>query len=100
MGDFSGAYLAKKWRSLEPWDEELDPKYVEAKQRFKIDGFKDPMDWLISKYGEEKGNEIGRHAEASHSIEPSWECRDCAVLDEKDHSDRLNERLKKEGWIE
>jgi hypothetical protein len=96
VGDFDGVYLVKKGRRDGPYDEGATSAVERAEARYSEEGFKDPLDWLIREYGETKGKELYCKAELYWSIGKSWECRDCAVLDEDEYFERLNQRRREE----
>jgi hypothetical protein len=62
----------------------------------------DPLEWMIKKYGKKKGKKLFWSAELCGQICSSWECRDCAGLDEYEYFEKLQEqhaeknRIKKE----
>jgi hypothetical protein len=94
VGDFTGALLIKKWRRDFPFDEEADSAYKEAKSRYKEEGFENELDYLIHKHGPEKGEELSLRISAYTQIGSSWECRDCAVLDEDEYFEKYDQRKK------
>jgi hypothetical protein len=81
VGDFDGALLVKRWRPDGPYDEDHGG-----------DGFEDPLNWLISEYGEKKGTKFYWKAQFHDSIGKSWECRDCIVLDEAEYFAIMSQR--------
>ena len=92
VGDFTGAYLIKKFRPDGPYDEEAENASREAERKFKEDGFSDPLDWMIDRYGTEKGKRLYYTDMAFHSVGKSWECRDCAILDHNEYHEKLRQR--------
>ena len=93
-GDFTGAYLVKGYRSLGSYDEEAEKTQEEAMRRYEADGFDDPQDWMVDKYGKEKGIEMYYANEACYSVGSSWECRDCIVLDMDEYGEKLRQSKK------
>jgi hypothetical protein len=87
VGDFEGALLVKKFRPAGPYDEEAERAWDDAEKCLSDAGYKDknPLEWLIKKYGEEKGNKFYWSFQAYLQTVSSWECRDCAVLDEYEY---------------
>ncbi len=84
---FIGAYLVKTFRSYLPYDKEAELALDEAEANCK-EG-QSPRQWLIEKYGEEKGNDLNIMGYGSSTVSASWECRDCIVLDEKEYFEKL-----------
>ena len=83
VGDFDGVLLLKRFRRDFPYNEEAERVMNEANE-IVMNG-EDITDqdievWLINKYGKEKGKEFHNYM-LSCQVGPSWECRDCAVLD-------------------
>ena len=58
VGDFTGAYLVKTWRPDGPYDEEAEVNTEKANELYEKDGYDDPEDWLIEKFGKEKGERV------------------------------------------
>jgi hypothetical protein len=92
VGDFAGALLIKKYRRCGPYDEEAEIAYAEAAEKYVEDGLESPMDWLVRKYGKEKGERLNFAVEFHEQISSSWECRDCVVLDNDEYFEKLGER--------
>jgi hypothetical protein len=93
VGDFSGALLIKKFRPDGPYDEEAEKAYNEAEACYKQAGFDDIDGYLTSRYGQEIGERISMAVCFHHSVDKSWECRDCAVLS----TDKYFEKLR-QSW--
>ena len=89
VGDFTGAYLVKKYRPHGPYDEEAELAYEKAQRCYENEGFNNELDYMIHKYGEEKGKMLCQIVEAHGIVGKSWECRDCAVLDTNDYFEKL-----------
>ena len=88
----SDAYLVKRWRPEGPYDEEAEVAAKEARRRYKEEGFCDPLDWMIYKYGAEKGERLYYSDMLQNSIRPSWECRDCFMLNVSAYHEKLSQR--------
>jgi hypothetical protein len=86
--DFSGAMLVKILRFFGPFFEKEESAYKEAQMRFEKEGFPDAEAYLADKYGPEEAQYISGAVEAAGYNSPSWECRDCVLLD-------WNEYIKK-----
>jgi rubredoxin len=84
---FIGTYLIKTFRRDLPLDKEAERALNEAEANCK-EG-QSPRQWLIEKYGEEKGNALNIMGHGSSTVSTSWECRDCIVLDEKEYFEKL-----------
>jgi len=92
VGDFEGALLVKTWRPMGPYDEEAEKATEEAMECFSNEGYEDPLEWMIGKYGEEKGKQLWYSAEAYDATCAEWLCRDCIVLDQHEYFERLRQR--------
>ena len=93
VGDFEGALLVKRWRRDGPYDEEAEEAMREAQKCYQNDGYKEELDWMVDKYGEEKGKKLYWTAMCYGSTGSSWECRDCIVLDQNSYFEKLHQRL-------
>ena len=109
VGDFNGELLVKRWRAEGPYDEEGEKagKEYEKENPLRVkfeqpiaDGVshveyedrEDPISWFINKFGEEKGKRLYYGGMLSSSSRPSWECRDCFILDEDEYFEKLEQR--------
>jgi hypothetical protein len=99
VGDFEGALLIKKWRPAGPYDEEAEKALFQADKCLSDAGRKgeDPIHWMVKVYGKEKGEKLYWSAMAYAATGSSWECRDCAVLDEDEYFEKLKECYLKQG---
>ena len=95
VGDFTGALLVKGYRSVGIYDEEAEKTYDEAERYYEAEGFDDPLDWMIDKYGQEKAMKIYYTVQAYGSVESSWECRDCMVLDMEEYFEKISQWSEK-----
>jgi hypothetical protein len=84
----------KRWRPEGPYDEEAEVAADEARSRYKEDGFCDPSDWMIDKYGAEKGERLYYSDMLQNSIRPSWGCRDCFMLSVNAYHEKRSQRYK------
>jgi hypothetical protein len=94
VGNFEGALLVKRFRRQGPYDEKSVLAMDEAIKLYEADGYSDPHDWLINKYGETDGKNISLNAQLWDCVESSWECRDCIVLDTDEYFERYAERIE------
>ena len=92
IGDFSGELLVKRWRTEAPYDEAADRAWKE----FRKEGPEqdDPFPWFFSKYGRETAIKFYWWEQLYGSLRPSWECRDCIVLDEDEYFEAIDKRSK------
>ena len=99
VGNFEGQLLIKKLRPMGPYDQESETAWAEAMKHFADIGDKDrdPLEWMIQKYGKEKGEHFYWADQLYSQSNKSRECRDCAVLDEDEYFEKLKERYSKEG---
>jgi len=90
VGDFEGALLIKKFRPDGPYDEKAEKAWDKAEKHLADAGCKDkdPLEWLIKKYGKEKGEKFYWSSQAYGQVGKSWECRDCAVLDSDEYFEK------------
>ena len=83
VGDFDGALLVKSFRTMAPRDEKLD-KEVEAIEDWEKFFESDPK----------KAEDLSFYDQVVNTVEASWECRDCIVLDEEEYFKiRFGEKL-------
>jgi hypothetical protein len=111
VGDFSGELLVKKFRPAGPYDEEAMKAWEEYEKEFPLkiiseqpiaDGIShieyeklaEPLHWFIAKFGKNKGEKLYWVGLAYGQVDPSWECRDCAVLDLDQYFEKLKELRK------
>ena len=92
VGDFDGAFLVKTWRRDGPYDNEAVAAMEEAESFYRNEGFKEPLDWMVRKYGKERGEDLHWKAQFWGSVGSSWECRDCIILNEDGYFAKLRER--------
>jgi len=91
VGDFNGALLVKGFRGAGPYDEEAELAISEAERCYETDGFDDPLEWMIDKFGKKKAEGFCFTSEAYHCVGPSWECRDCMCLGDNEYFEKLDE---------
>ena len=91
VGDFDGELLVKKWRAVGPYDEKAEQalKYVEKLMEKEGCAGDDPLNMMIKIYGKDKGERYLFTVEAFSQVGSSWECRDCAVLDEEEYFEQI-----------
>ena len=92
VGDFSGELLVKKFRPDGPFDLEAEEAWEKAQKVTNDED--DPLPWFIANYGEEKGKRLYWAGQLHGSIGKSWECRDCALLDEDEYFEKLRQRYQ------
>jgi hypothetical protein len=86
--------LLKRKRGAGPYDEEAERAYREANNCFEAEGYTDPLDWMVAKYGKEEGERLELMVHAYSCVGSSWECRDCVGLDEDEYFERLRIRFQ------
>jgi hypothetical protein len=95
IGDFDGEFLVKRYRVMGPFDKEAELAAQKVEDLMwkagQTDG--DPLEWFVKIYGEELGKEYYYSNMATSQIESSWECRDCAMLDQNKYIDRRYKRF-------
>jgi hypothetical protein len=91
VGDFTGALLIKKYRWMGPYHEGAEKIFREAKKRYKDEGYKNVYEYLEYEYGPEDAEEIDSLICLSHTVDKSWECRNCAVLDHDEYFEKLRQ---------
>jgi hypothetical protein len=94
-GDFSGELLVKIFRPDGPYDAEAEEAWEKA-QKLTNDG-DDPLPWFIATYGEDKGKRLYWAGQLHGSIGKSWECRNCAIMDDDEYFEKLNQRYQERG---
>lgn len=101
VGDFQGVYLGKSFRRPMVYDEEAAFATMEAERRYKSDGYEDPLDWLINKYGKNEGQRLYEVAAIGSTVGKSWECRECIGLDFYEYLERrFQARVKRGDYTE
>ena len=85
VGDFSGALLVKNFRPDGPYYEEVAKAVTEADKNYVDAGYKEPLDWVINKYGTQKAEGMYYANMLYHQTSSSWECRECIILDEDEY---------------
>ena len=97
VGDFNGALLIKKIRSMFPFNKEVNDT-IEAyfKDCNTREDFEKAKKELIKKFGEEEAEDILIWDQGYNTVESSWECRDCAILDNKEFHEKFSQKLDQE----
>ena len=81
----NGKYLVKTFQRDAPYNKEAE-KAVDEAMKY-CTGTVD--DWLVAKYGKEKGDYLCFMGQLSSTFGRSWECRDCIILDEDEYFEKL-----------
>jgi len=91
VGDFDGALLVKKYRRAGPYNEQAETAFKRVEEIMEEEGHagEDPEEWMIKKYGKEKGQQYLNAVYAYGCIGSSRECRDCIVLDEDEYFEQV-----------
>lgn len=85
VGDFSGAYLVKMFRAMQGRIPEYDKIIDELTEQCRaVDSFDEFENMLIERVGKEKAEQLLFYDQLVSTVEASWECRDCIVLDGDD----------------
>jgi hypothetical protein len=92
LGDFDGAYLVKTWRRAGPYDGEAESAAEEAIQSFSEKGNQSPLEWMIDRFGKEKGERLWYTAQAFDCLCADWLCTDCIGLGEDEYFERIRQR--------
>ncbi|MGD9106559.1 MAG: hypothetical protein PVJ87_06975 [Desulfobacterales bacterium] len=93
--DFSENLLLKRIRPGAPYNEEAEKAVEGALNQYADEGYKDPLEYLKSKYGKSKGEELYFSDMAYNQAGASWECRDCIFLDTDEYFEELDRRCSK-----
>ena len=93
VGDFDGELLVKKFRPSGPYDEQAEKAWDRVEKLMEKEGRagEDPLDMMIKIYGKHVGEKHYWSYQLFDQIGKSWECRDCAVLDEDEYFEYLEE---------
>ena len=96
VGIFDEALLIKTFRPMGPYDEEAENAMNKATEYFNSidEKNKDPLEWMIKKFGDLKGRHLYCAYQAYHQIGSSWECRNCVVLDTNEYYKLLETNLQ------
>ena len=100
MGDFNGELLVSVSRRMGPYDEEAEAAMDEAMRCYERDGFDNPLDWMINKYGKDKGESLCFAAEMYGSFESRWLCRDCIGLGEDEYLEKSQETYRRRKSVQ
>jgi len=93
VGDFTGELLVKKFRPDGPYDAEAEEAWKRTKKETNDED--DPLPWFVATYGKDKGEWLYWAGILNGSIGKSWECRDCAVLDEYEYFEKRRQTQDK-----
>jgi hypothetical protein len=98
FGDVEGALLIKRWRKLLAYDPRPNIVHGEMFVRWPAGTIlENGMKYLIEKSGDGRAEEIRLyHFSGESKVGASWECRDCAFLNE----DEYFEKLRRRKWEE
>lgn len=91
VGDFTGSLLVKNFRALEGRYEKYEKILAKVQKRVEEESKRDYEDFekfLIEEVGEEKAQEVLFYDQVVNTVEASWECRDCIVLDGSEFYDK------------
>jgi hypothetical protein len=94
VGDFTGAYLIKRYRPYGPYDERAEKALEEAEKLYLNEGFDDELDYMMHKYGNLEGKRLYWAPVLHGYVSKSWECRDCVVLDTNEYIEKLKQMRK------
>ncbi len=86
--DFSDALLLKRWRPCYPYFEEDAKAVIEAELNYRDAGYKEPLDWMIKKYGKKKGEGMYYANMGSKQIGSGMECRECFFLNDDEYFEK------------
>ena len=87
-------FLARSCRLGGPYDEEAESACNEALRCYEADGFDNPRDWMIDKFGKEKATSINKAMFAYSSPVLGWECKDCIGLDMDEYLEKTKKCYK------
>ena len=102
VGDFNGSILVKHFRTMAM--PVTDKKFIElqkeCEKKKNWDDFEEKLDQI---YGKEKAKQILFTDQLANTVEASWECRNCIILDDiqyfrKLYGQREKEAEQKEAW--
>jgi len=85
-GDFTGAKLVKNFRAMTWHNKEKEDILFEISEQCRAlenggDGWERFEELLIEKVGKKKAGELLAYGQLVNTISPSWECRDCILLE-------------------
>jgi hypothetical protein len=95
--DHPERFLVKHHRAYGPLDEEAEQAFNEALYEMAEADIKDgdPLEWMIEKYGKEKGEKFYGTSFDAHSTFSSIDCRDCIGLGTDEYWEKRNRRIDK-----
>ncbi len=91
VADLRGKFLARRWRPERLLSEDVR-KLLESAEKERTGA--DARTWFVSKYGEEEGESLYYTAVFFSDYEPSWECRDCFILDHDEYFEKLKQKYQ------
>ena len=86
VGNFDGALLVKTFRSMAM--PITDKKYLKIVGEYEKKGYKGFEDALIKRFGKEGTDQLLFKDQLANTVEASWECRDCIILNDKEYFNR------------
>jgi len=90
--DCNGELLVRTYRTFRHYHEEVEKALDEAKKNG-IDTYQGIEEWLIDKYGKEKGENLIFLFYEATVTDKFFLCRDCIVLDEKEFFEVIDKKL-------
>lgn len=73
-------FLLKVFRPMGPYNCEAESACEDAESNYEKAGFRDPLEWLIEKFGEELGQNFYFASAAWNQIGAFWLCTKCITL--------------------
>ena len=95
VGDFNGSILVKTYRSMAM--PVTDKTFLKLQKEYEKKEYKGFEEALIKAHGKEKADQILFTDQLACTVEASWECRDCIILDDLQYLRKLYETREKEA---
>lgn len=87
MENLKGVLLARRLRPYWPFDPKPEMVFEEAQKCYKDEGYNNPRDWIIAKYGEEKTKDLSFRHQLNGCRQKSFECSECVFLSNDEYWD-------------
>lgn len=90
--DYNKEFLLKKFRRGGTYDEKAEKAVEKALNHYAVEGYKDPLEWMIKKYGKKEAEKLYYRDMACNQVGASWECKDCFFLNTDEYFKELDRR--------
>ncbi len=99
VGDFKGQLLVKNFRAMAGRNAEAEKILKKVQDKMEKENemnYEHFEEYLVEEVGEEEAQQLMLYDQITNTVEASWECRDCIVLDGDDFYKKRAEGRYKE----